>query len=118
MQAPASPVVPSSTLSNVVSTQLYGITQVSSTAPAYTAPYQPISSSVGPSGTSQKEHSLPERPGQPECQHYMKTGECRFGPSCRYHHPPELIASKLNVVLSPVGLPLRPVTIIPRLLLP
>ncbi|XP_054786555.1 zinc finger CCCH domain-containing protein 34-like isoform X3 [Prosopis cineraria] len=88
--------------------QLYGMGQLPPSASSYSGQYQPPGSSVGPSGSSQKEQSFPERPGQPECQYYMKTGECKFGPSCRYHHPPELVAPKTNVVLSPVGLPLRP----------
>ncbi|KAI4345452.1 hypothetical protein L6164_012575 [Bauhinia variegata] len=107
-QTPPSPVAPSSAPSHISSTQLYGIAQLHSPAPAYAGPYQPSGSSVGPSGSSQKEYSFPERPGQPECQYYMKTGDCKFGPSCKYHHPPELIAPKMNVVLSPAGLPLRP----------
>ncbi|XP_019464376.1 PREDICTED: zinc finger CCCH domain-containing protein 34-like isoform X2 [Lupinus angustifolius] len=108
-QGPAtSPVHPSSTASNVGSTQLYGITQIPSPTTAYAGPYQPSGSLLGPSGSGQKEHSLPERPDQPECQYYMKTGECKFGPSCRYHHPADMSASKTNVIISPVGLPLRP----------
>ncbi|XP_061349117.1 zinc finger CCCH domain-containing protein 34 [Gastrolobium bilobum] len=119
-QGPASsPVLPSSTPSNVGSTQPYGITHLPSLATAYAGPYQPSDSSyagpyqpsdssIGPLGSSQKEHSFPERPDQPECHYYMKTGECKFGPSCRYHHPPDMNASRVNVNLSPVGLPLRP----------
>ncbi|KAG5011151.1 hypothetical protein AAZX31_07G231800 [Glycine max] len=108
-QAPATnPLLPSSTTSNVGSTQLYGITQLPSSAATYTGPYQPSGSSIGPSGASQKEHPFPERPDQPECHHYMKTGDCKFGPLCRYHHPPDKSAPKANVTLSPVGLPLRP----------
>ncbi|KAK7245692.1 hypothetical protein RIF29_40541 [Crotalaria pallida] len=102
------PVLPSSTPSNVGSTQLYGITQLPSSAAAYPGPYQPSGSSSGPSGGSQKEHLLPERPDQPECQYYLKTGECKFGPSCRYHHPADISAPKAIVTLSPAGLPLRP----------
>ncbi|XP_073219866.1 zinc finger CCCH domain-containing protein 34 [Cicer arietinum] len=108
-QAPGgSPVLPSSTPLSVGSTQLYGITQLPSPATAYTGPYQSSGSSTGPSGSIQKDHSLPERPDQPECHHYMKTGECKFGSSCRYHHPPDTGAPKGNVNLSPIGLPLRP----------
>ncbi|MED6106460.1 hypothetical protein PIB30_005095 [Stylosanthes scabra] len=104
-----SPVIPSSTPSNVGPTQLYRITQLPSQATGYSGPYQPSGPSVGPSGSStQKENPYPERPDQPECQYYMKTGECKFGPSCRYHHPSDLNAPKGNVALSPVGLPLRP----------
>lgn len=117
VQAPAaSPVLPSSTPSNAGSAQLYGITQLPSSAAAYTGPYQPSGSSVGPSGSSQKEQSLPERPDQPECQYYLKTGECKFGLLCRYHHPPDLSAPKGSVVLSPAGYPLRPVIITSELL--
>ncbi|KAE9602001.1 hypothetical protein Lal_00040960 [Lupinus albus] len=110
-QAPAtSPVFPSTTLSNVGSTQFYGISQLPSPETAYAGPYQPSVSFISPSGSSQKENSLPERPDQPECQYYLKTGECKFGPSCRYHHPADMSASKANVILSPMGLPLRPGT--------
>ncbi|XP_058000976.1 zinc finger CCCH domain-containing protein 34 isoform X2 [Hevea brasiliensis] len=106
--APVSPVASHSTQPGVVSGSVYGITQLSPSASAYTGIYQPISTSIGPSSSSQKERSFPERPGQPECQYYMKTGDCKFGSSCRYHHPPELIAPKTTVLLSPIGLPLRP----------
>ncbi|KAJ7980234.1 Zinc finger CCCH domain-containing protein [Quillaja saponaria] len=106
-QASLSPVVPPTSQPNVTSAQLYGIAQISSSSPAYTGPNQ-SSPSVGPTSSTQKEHSFPERPGQPECQYYMRTGDCKFGSSCRYHHPPELIAPKMSVVLSPIGLPLRP----------
>ncbi|KAH0853426.1 hypothetical protein HID58_093201 [Brassica napus] len=30
---------------------------------------------------------LPERPGEPECAYYMKTGGCKFGSDCKFHHP-------------------------------
>ncbi|KAG8658810.1 zinc finger CCCH domain-containing protein 34 isoform X1 [Manihot esculenta] len=106
--APVSPVASPSTQAGVGSGSVYGITQLSPSAPAYTGIYQPMSTSIGPSSSSQKEHSFPERPGQPECQYYMKTGDCKFGSSCRYHHPPELIAPKTTVLLSPIGLPMRP----------
>ncbi|KAI0488669.1 hypothetical protein KFK09_028508 [Dendrobium nobile] len=29
----------------------------------------------------------PDRPGEPDCMHYMKTGSCGYGSSCRYNHP-------------------------------
>jgi hypothetical protein len=48
------------------------------------------------------------RPGQIECQYYMKTGDCKYGLACKYHHPPDWGASLRNCALSPVGLPLRP----------
>lgn len=51
---------------------------------------------------------FPERPDQPECQYYMKTGNCKFGPTCKYHHPKERIAPLASGTLGPYGLPLRP----------
>lgn len=95
----------------VGSGSVFGVTPLSPSAPAYTGSYQPVLSSVGPSSGVQKEQSFPERPGQPECQYYLKTGDCKYGSSCKYHHPPEAIAPKADVILSPLGLPLRPVSI-------
>ncbi|GER55926.1 zinc finger CCCH domain-containing protein 32 [Striga asiatica] len=46
--------------------------------------------------------------GKPECQHFLRTGECKFGATCKYHHPPEWSEQKTTFVLSPMGLPLRP----------
>ncbi|KAJ6804013.1 zinc finger CCCH domain-containing protein 33-like isoform X1 [Iris pallida] len=50
--------------------------------------------------------NLPERPNQPECQYYMKTGSCKYGTSCKYNHPK--INSESSFTLGPFGLPLRP----------
>ncbi|CAM8893502.1 unnamed protein product [Rhodiola kirilowii] len=88
------------------SNPIYGITQLSSSAPEYTGPYSSVSLSVGPSSSSQKDRGLPERPGQPECQYYMKTGDCKYGSSCRYHHPPELVRPKQTSETA--NLPIRP----------
>lgn len=55
----------------------------------------------------QRENVFPERPGQPECQFYMKTGDCKFGAVCRFHHPRERLIPAPDCVLSPIGLPLR-----------
>jgi serine/threonine-protein kinase/endoribonuclease IRE1 len=30
---------------------------------------------------------LPLRPGQNVCAFYVKTGACKYGPQCRFHHP-------------------------------
>ncbi|GMH27767.1 hypothetical protein Nepgr_029610 [Nepenthes gracilis] len=70
---------------------LYGVTQLSSSTSALAGPYPSL-----------------QTPGHPECRHYLKTGDCKFGPSCRYHHPPERAASTSACFLSPLGLPLRP----------
>ncbi|KVI07572.1 Zinc finger, CCCH-type [Cynara cardunculus var. scolymus] len=55
-----------------------------------------------------RENVFPERPGQPDCQFYMKTGDCKFGAVCRFHHPRERVIPAPDCVLSPIGLPLRP----------
>ncbi|VVB14751.1 unnamed protein product [Arabis nemorensis] len=55
-----------------------------------------------------RENVFPERPGQPECEFYMKTGDCKFGAVCKFHHPRGRQTPASDGVLSPVGLPLRP----------
>ncbi|MBA0728322.1 hypothetical protein Golax_001228, partial [Gossypium laxum] len=30
----------------------------------------------------------PERPGEPDCSYYIRTGLCRFGATCHFNHPP------------------------------
>ncbi|PIM98273.1 hypothetical protein CDL12_29248 [Handroanthus impetiginosus] len=69
---------------------VYGIMLLSPLATAYTGPYLSITSSAGLSSSSQKGRAFPERPGQPECQYYLRTWDCKFGAACKYHHPPEL----------------------------
>ncbi|XP_047316269.1 zinc finger CCCH domain-containing protein ZFN-like [Impatiens glandulifera] len=56
----------------------------------------------------QRDNVFPERPGQPECQFYMKTGDCKFGAVCRFHHPSERLIPTPDCLLSSYGLPLRP----------
>ncbi|XP_051126925.1 zinc finger CCCH domain-containing protein 34-like [Andrographis paniculata] len=107
VQAPGSHVASPSTQTPVSAGPYFGLAQLSPSASAYTGPYQSIVSSAGPSG-SPKEHLFPQRPGQPECQYYLRTGGCKFGATCKYHHPLELLAPRSNYMISPVGLPLRP----------
>ncbi|OMO63653.1 Zinc finger, CCCH-type [Corchorus olitorius] len=55
----------------------------------------------------------PQRPGQTECDYYMKTGICKFGDRCKFHHPidrSESITkptSEQAVKLTLAGLPRR-----------
>ncbi|KAK9735320.1 hypothetical protein RND81_04G198700 [Saponaria officinalis] len=51
---------------------------------------------------------FPERPQQPECEYYMKTGQCKFMSACRYHHPRNRVPTSSQCALSEKGLPLRP----------
>lgn len=33
---------------------------------------------------------FPVRPNEPVCQYYMKHGTCKFGQTCKFHHPPQV----------------------------
>ncbi|KAF3534642.1 hypothetical protein DY000_02043781 [Brassica cretica] len=91
---------------SIGSSSVYGMASLSPSGTAYIGTYQ----SGGPSLTTSKGESFPQRPDQPECQYFMRTGDCNFGSSCRYHHPPldALLQPKTGVLLSSIGLPLRP----------
>uniref|UniRef100_A0A2P2MAY3 C3H1-type domain-containing protein n=1 Tax=Rhizophora mucronata TaxID=61149 RepID=A0A2P2MAY3_RHIMU len=54
-------------------------------------------------------NEFPERPGQPECSFYMKTGDCKFKSNCKFHHPKNRLSKSPPCALSDKGLPLRPV---------
>ncbi|TVU36045.1 hypothetical protein EJB05_17956 [Eragrostis curvula] len=71
------------------------------------SPYRSSSYPV-PQYALQRENVFPERPDQPECQYYMKTGDCKFGVVCKFHHPRVRSLPPPDCVLSPMGLPLRP----------
>ncbi|XP_022640470.1 zinc finger CCCH domain-containing protein 32 isoform X2 [Vigna radiata var. radiata] len=104
--APVSPVLSPGAQPAVGATSLYGVTQLSSPTSAFARPYTPLSSTTGPSGNIPKDQLFPERPGEPECQYFLRTGDCKFGLACRYHHPRDHIVAR--PFLSPIGLPLRP----------
>lgn len=101
----------------VGSNQMFGASRQSEAAnagsPATFSPYRSGSVPVG-FYALQRENVFPERPGQPECQFYMKTGDCKFGAVCKFHHPRERLIPVPDCVLSPIGLPLRPVSYICR----
>lgn len=29
----------------------------------------------------------PDRPGEPDCLYYLRTGSCGYGSNCRFNHP-------------------------------
>lgn len=31
--------------------------------------------------------SYPDRPGEPDCIYYLRTGSCGYGSNCRFNHP-------------------------------
>ncbi|XP_050377807.1 zinc finger CCCH domain-containing protein 67 isoform X2 [Argentina anserina] len=51
---------------------------------------------------------FPERPGQPLCSFFLRTGDCKFKSNCKYHHPKSQTAVSRSFALSDNGLPLRP----------
>ncbi|XP_028762262.1 zinc finger CCCH domain-containing protein 32 isoform X2 [Neltuma alba] len=104
--APLSPVLSPGAQSGVGATSLYGVTQLSSSTSAFARPYTPLPSTTGLSGSGLNEPIFPERPGEPECQYYLRTGDCKYGSACRFHHPRDRTVTRPH--LSPIGLPLRP----------
>ncbi|MBA0802547.1 hypothetical protein Gohar_012829 [Gossypium harknessii] len=109
VQAPVSSVLSPGVQPAVGATSFYGLTQLSSSTPSHAGPYLSLPSSMSPSSGNQNNQTFPERPGEPECQYYLMTGDCKFGSSCRYHHPRDKVAPWTNCILSPMGLPLRSV---------
>ncbi|KAL4193463.1 hypothetical protein AMTRI_Chr06g199490 [Amborella trichopoda] len=78
-------------------------------APVY---HQPNTNNSNSSTNQQQvavDDVFPERPGEPNCQYYMKTGDCKFRSSCRYNHPKDRVPTSSPMCsFSPMGLPLRP----------
>ncbi|KAK4493392.1 hypothetical protein RD792_017709, partial [Penstemon davidsonii] len=62
------------------------------------------------------EEEYPLRPGEPECSFFLKTGDCKFKSTCKFHHPKNRItkaktkAKASSSALNDQGLPLRPVS--------
>lgn len=40
-----------------------------------------------PSGQGVMMQLLPQRPDEPDCIYFLKNGRCKYGATCRYHHP-------------------------------
>lgn len=45
----------------------------------------------------------------PTFQYYLKTGTCKFGATCKFHHPRDKAGIAGRVALNILGYPLRPV---------
>ncbi|KAI8543869.1 hypothetical protein RHMOL_Rhmol08G0252500 [Rhododendron molle] len=54
------------------------------------------------------DNEFPERPGQPECTYFLKTGDCKYRSACKFHHPKYRIQKTATFAMSDKGLPLRP----------
>jgi len=40
-----------------------------------------------------QQQKYPERPGQPDCQHYMQFGKCKYQSECIFNHPKDTLSS-------------------------
>lgn len=38
-------------------------------------------------GGDEQANPYPDRPGEPDCIFYLRTGNCGFGSNCKYNHP-------------------------------
>ncbi|KAL7139525.1 hypothetical protein ABFS83_09G058000 [Erythranthe nasuta] len=61
----------------------------------------------------QQQHGMaveeyPERPGEPECSFFIKTGDCKFKFNCKFNHPKNRNPRANSFSLNDQGLPLRP----------
>lgn len=45
----------------------------------------------------------PDRPGEPDCIYYIKTGSCGYGSTCRYNHPTYVRPVRLILIDLPTG---------------
>ncbi|GLU02161.1 hypothetical protein SLE2022_194250 [Rubroshorea leprosula] len=51
---------------------------------------------------------FPERPGNPDCAYFIKTGYCKFKSACKFNHPKMQPSKSPARTLNNSGLPLRP----------
>ncbi|KAH7865664.1 hypothetical protein Vadar_009477 [Vaccinium darrowii] len=85
-------------------------------APAYPAPMPPAIAVNNSAETNFFAHhnlpklidEFPERPGQPACTYFLKTGNCKYRSACKFHHPKFRIHKTPAFAMSEKGLPLRP----------
>lgn len=48
---------------------------------------QLVMNSVGSDSNGVLLQFLPQRPDEPDCIYFLKNGRCKYGATCRYHHP-------------------------------
>ena len=42
--------------------------------------------------------AYPDRPGEPDCIFYLRTGMCGYGDSCRFNHPTHIDPVKIRTL--------------------
>lgn len=57
---------------------------------------------------------FPQRPDRPDCLYYMRTGYCKFGALCQFHHPRERPIPASDCVSNPTDLPSQRENIYPQ----
>ena len=69
------------------------------------ASQQIVLNTVDGSGTSAMAlQFLPQRPDEPDCIYFLRNGRCKYGATCRYHHP---VSFAQNNSVSASGTPAR-----------
>lgn len=63
------------------------VTVASGRTPLETATQVVAVSPRGPELTHMMVQFLPQRPEEPDCIYFLKNGRCKYGATCRYHHP-------------------------------
>ena len=51
----------------------------------------PVGTDTSGTPTTMMVQFLPQRPDEPDCIYYLKNGRCKYGTTCRYHHPVNLL---------------------------
>lgn len=44
---------------------------------------------------------LPQRPGEADCIYFLRNGRCKYGATCKYHHPTDTFSLDPNLSRSP-----------------
>ncbi|GFZ07872.1 zinc finger C-x8-C-x5-C-x3-H type family protein [Actinidia rufa] len=96
--------------------QWHGNDNVYPTIPDRRLPTPPAFARNSPAETNFYTHHIqqmpsdeyPERPGQPECSYFMKTGACKYKSGCKFDHPKNRITKIAPCALNDKGLPIRP----------
>ncbi|XP_030544789.1 zinc finger CCCH domain-containing protein 67-like isoform X2 [Rhodamnia argentea] len=55
----------------------------------------------------QPPEEYPQRPFQPECAYFMKTGHCKYGHACKFHHPKHRVSTVPSYFQIDKALPVR-----------
>jgi Zinc finger C-x8-C-x5-C-x3-H type (and similar) len=55
--------------------------------PAVQLLLSPVGTEATANGQVMMMQYLPQRPGEPDCIYFLKNRSCKYGATCRYHHP-------------------------------